>query len=288
MRAGIPKPLEALTLKALSTEPRQRFRSAFDFRRSLAALDLGPDDAEPFVSSTATPPGGTPAPRPRSEPAHLGSARRLRRCWPASVAAVVTGVMGRGDRPGRPAPAATPGTPITIASIRSFDPEANPPTENEDRVRLAFDGKPGTAWSTERYHGAHFGGLKKGVGLIVRLDDDQRLSRLTVESSSRGWSAAVYVAATAKDRLADWGKPVVEHSAISGRGIFNLQSSKGGAVLLVDHRPRPSQPAGDQRARATQLTSLADTRAARRAPLMSHHGPSTAPTTTPIHPPFGT
>lgn len=230
LRAGIPKPLEMLTLKALSPEPRQRFRSAFDFRRSLAALDLGPDDAEALVSAVATPPRGTPP-----------TARRGRRTWVPLVvfvvlagisAAVVTGVMGRGDKPGRPAPESTTGTTIALAGLRSFDPEATPPTENEDRVRLVTDGNAATSWATERYHGAHFGGLKKGVGIVIRLSKEQRLSRLTVESPTRGWSAAVYVAASAKERLADWGKPIVDHSAVSGRAIFNLQSSKGGAVLL--------------------------------------------------------
>jgi putative peptidoglycan lipid II flippase len=124
------------------------------------------------------------------------------------------------------------GTAIAIESIRSFDPEVNPPTENEDRVRLAVDGDPNTTWSTDRYRGARFGGLKKGLGLIVVLTKTQRLSRLEVTSRTRGWSAAVYVANGAKARLADWGKPVAEGSAIAGSQIFNLQSAKGGAVLL--------------------------------------------------------
>jgi len=229
LRAGIPKPLEALTLKSLASDPRNRFRSAFDFRRSLAALDLGPDDAEPLTARLATPPAGvTPA------------ARRPRRTWvpvivfitlAALSAALVTWVMGRGDTT---APNTTPadGNAITAAGIQSFDPEATPPTENEEEARFAIDGNRATAWHTERYKSAHFGNLKKGLGLIVRLNSEQRLSSLTVDSAGRNWSAKVYVAASPKSRLADWGKPVAERNDIDGRGIFNLGSTKGAAVLL--------------------------------------------------------
>jgi hypothetical protein len=149
----------------------------------------------------------------------------------AGAAALVTSVMGRSGRGVGGTPTAT-GAAIVIASVDSFDPEANPPTENQDEVRLAVDGNTATAWHTERYKAAHFGNLKKGLGIIVRLTKEQRLNGLTVESSSKNWSAAVYVAGSAKTRLADWGKPVDEKKDINGRGIFNLGSTKGGAVLL--------------------------------------------------------
>ncbi len=230
LRSGIPKPLETLTLRALAAEPRHRFRSAFDFRRSLASLDLGPDDAEPLALAGTTPPAGTPP-----------TARRARRTWiplvvfvvlAGSAAALVTWVMGRDGGGARTAPSIPPGPAVTIASIRSFDPEANPPTENEERARFAIDGNPATSWATERYHAAHFGRLKSGVGLILRLDKERRLSRLEVDSPSRDWSAAVYVASSAKARLSDWGRPVAERSGLTGKTTFNLQSRKGAAVLL--------------------------------------------------------
>jgi hypothetical protein len=233
LRAGIPKPLDALTMRALAADPRNRFRSAFDFRRSLAAIDLGPDDAEPMVSPMATPPRGmSPA------------ARRARRTWVPLVvfvllagvaAALVTWVMGRGHT-GSPSPqpaAVGGGGAVAIAEIHTFDPAANPPTENEERVRNVLDHNPATIWATERYFGPHFGGLKSGVGIVLRLTKEQRLNGLTVDARSRNWSAAVYVASAPKSRLADWGKPVApEATGLGDRAIFNLQSTKGGAVLL--------------------------------------------------------
>jgi eukaryotic-like serine/threonine-protein kinase len=230
LRAGIPKPLEVLTMRALSQDPRQRFRSAFDFRRSLAALDLGPDDAVPYVARVATPPAGVPA-----------AARRARRTWvplvifvvlAAAAAGGVTWIMGRGN--GKPAtgPSVPAGSTVAVASVSSYDPEATPSTENEERARFAVDGNPATSWTTERYHGAHFGRLKTGVGLILRLSGEHRLSRLEVRSTTRNWSAEVYVAPSAKTRLSDWGRPVAERTGVSGETTFNLQSRKGAAVLL--------------------------------------------------------
>jgi serine/threonine-protein kinase len=230
LQAGIPRGLESITLRALAPEPRHRFRSAFEFRRSLAALDLGPDDAVPLTLPRATPPRGTPP-----------AARRPRRTWvplvifvvlAGAAAGVVTWVLGRDNAGPASGNAAQAGAPVSVASVHSFDPEANPPTENEERAAAAADGNPSTSWATERYRGANFGHLKSGVGLVIRLDGQRRLSRLEVTTSSRDWSAAVYVAASAKSKLTDWGRPVAERGHVSGTTIFNLQSAKGGVVLL--------------------------------------------------------
>jgi hypothetical protein len=230
LRSGIPKPLDTLTMRALADDPRQRFRSAFDFRRSLAALDLGPDDAEPMLDPRATPPAGSPAP-----------ARVRRRTWvPLVVFVVLAGigaglvlwVMGRGTNGRAPVAGSDAGTAITVSAAHSFDPEATPPTENEERVRFAVDGNGATSWTTERYRGAHFAGLKHGLGIVLQLDRESRLSRLEVDTPSRNWSAAVYVAASPHAKLADWGSPVAERKGVSGKQFFNLQSAKGRAVLL--------------------------------------------------------
>ena len=230
LQAGIPRGLETVTLRALATEARQRFRSAFEFRRSLAALDLTTDDAVPLVIRDPTPARGT-APAPR----------RARRSWvpliifvvlAAGAAAVVTSVIGRGDHGTPPTRATAAGKALTVVSAHSFDPEATPPTENEDHAAFAIDNKPATTWMTERYHGPKFGNLKTGVGLVLRLDGQHRLSRLEVTSATRDWSAAIYVASSPKTKLADWGRPVAERTHLNGDAIFNLQSAKGGAVLL--------------------------------------------------------
>ena len=229
LRAGIPRPLDALTMRSISDDARHRFRSAFDFRRTLAALDLGPDDAEPFITRTPTPPAGMPSPRLRSRTTWVPLVVFL--VLAGVAAAIVTWMLGR-DGDATSPPSVSAANAVAVAEVHSFDPEASPPTENESRARFVVDGDRSTTWATERYRGARFAGLKKGLGLVIRLDKDERLSRLELDSPSRNWSARVYVADAPKTKLADWGKPVADVTSTNGDHIFNLQSTKGAAVLL--------------------------------------------------------
>ena len=45
VRAGIPRPLEAVVLKAMAKAPADRFDTAGDMRAALSAIDLVDDDA---------------------------------------------------------------------------------------------------------------------------------------------------------------------------------------------------------------------------------------------------
>jgi hypothetical protein len=60
--------------------------------------------------------------------------------------------------------------PFRIAGVQDFDPYGDPAEENPELAPLAIDGKPDTAWVSNRYD-QQFGpgGLKPGVGLLVDL-----------------------------------------------------------------------------------------------------------------------
>jgi len=74
-----------------------------------------------------------------------------------------------------------PGGPVQIAGVTDFDPQADPPEENPDLARLAFDGDPSTAWETMTYKGnPELGGLKDGVGLVVDLGDPVNVSEVNL------------------------------------------------------------------------------------------------------------
>ena len=62
----------------------------------------------------------------------------------------------------------------SIASITAYDPEGDDGAENDDEAALAVaDGDPDTMWRTVCYGGEFMGG-KRGVGLVVTLDQPAR------------------------------------------------------------------------------------------------------------------
>jgi hypothetical protein len=73
--------------------------------------------------------------------------------------------------PATPTPTPTPtaaAAPPKVASIRAIDPQGDG-DESSDLAALAIDGDPATFWKSDSYHSAEFGGLKKGVGLALKL-----------------------------------------------------------------------------------------------------------------------
>ena len=87
------------------------------------------------------------------------------------------------------APGAAPEVRVDLlraAVIRSFDPAGADGRENPSTVLNAFDLEPSTAWETELYRTAAFGGLKDGVGLLVDLRRPTPLSRVVLDLTVPG------------------------------------------------------------------------------------------------------
>jgi serine/threonine-protein kinase len=235
--AGIPKPLEAVVLRAMAKEPGDRYQSAAELRGALAAIDLGDDDAVPLITRDPTPPGGI-APLPR----------RVRRAWiplvvlgvVALAAVVLTATLLNRNGGGGPPAASRPRTtqPVRISSVASFDPKGDG-RENDELAPLAIDGNQETLWRSDRYDGPAFGRLKDGVGLIFTTDAPAALAQLKVFSPVQGWSASVYVANQPGRALADWGAPLDTRANIAGDVTFELHGRRGAAVLLWITDPGP-------------------------------------------------
>jgi serine/threonine-protein kinase len=229
LRAGIPKPLDAAIVRALSDHPSDQFRSAADLREALEAIDLAPDDAAPFDERQPTPPHGAP-------PA-VRQARR--RSWiPLAGLVVIAGValaiataLISGKHPLGVGLGSTPGTPVKVANAHSFDPQGDN-TENEAQTPFAIDGKPSTVWSTVRYNTRPFANLKHGVGLVLALDRPYKLRQLAVTSTTQDWAAEIFVSDVSHPALSEWGKPVATKTSIKGDVTFDLGGHEGGAVLI--------------------------------------------------------
>lgn len=238
IRAGIPRSLEAVVNRAMAKDPADRYATAADLAGALRGIDLG-DDAVPAVVRDPTPPAGV-----------VGSFRQTERSWivPAALILAVAGVLivlgivlsqadvgplGGGDKGGDEAGADDgQATPVTGFRVRSFDPEGSTGVEKEERAVLAADANPQTTWSTDQYRSREFGGLKRGVGLILELEEAEELRHIRVASRTSGWNAQVFVADRAGAALGDWGEADASLDEIGGDADFVLDGDEGRAVLI--------------------------------------------------------
>ncbi|MFN2590008.1 MAG: protein kinase [Actinomycetota bacterium] len=182
---GLPRSIEAAILRAMARSPEDRFQSAESMRGALErwAVADGPTRSEPPAGDGRT-------------GSKDGSMFRSWMLVPlllvvVAVAAIVAAAVGRLELPGIGSEEPTRGTSavarVTIDGSRDFDPFGTDGGENSDEAALATDGDPSTAWSTEHYTTADFGGLKPALGLFVDLDADRAVSRVMVTSGLTGW-----------------------------------------------------------------------------------------------------
>jgi len=236
VRAGIPRPLEAVVLKAMAKAPADRFDTAGDLRAALSTIDLADDDAAAIVTRDPTPPEGITPTFAQTE-----------RTWliPVVVIVLIASALGtigvlfaRNDNVRgflNPSKSPTPGGTSTVAKLvgaQAFDPFGGG-GEHDEQAHNIIDGDPATAWNTERYASRRFGNLKPGVGIAVQLDRAEKLTQLQVTSATKGWAAQVYVADAFQSTFDGWGTdPVDAKSNIDGDTTFDLKGRRGAAVLI--------------------------------------------------------
>jgi serine/threonine protein kinase len=107
--------------------------------------------------------------------------------------------------------------PVQITGIKSFDPQGDDQTENDEEASNVTDGDATTAWSTTCYKSSTFGS-KSGVGLVMQLNG-AALAQLQADIQGDSWKAKVYTANSAGSDLESWGSPIWEGSAESGPTI---------------------------------------------------------------------
>ncbi|MCM2391486.1 protein kinase family protein [Streptomyces albipurpureus] len=79
------------------------------------------------------------------------------------------------------APLPASGKPISIESARDFDPFGQDRSEKPAGIKNSYDGDSSTYWNTDGYRGkSNFGGLKRGVGLILDLGKAQQIGTVNV------------------------------------------------------------------------------------------------------------
>ncbi|HUR78896.1 MAG TPA: protein kinase [Acidimicrobiales bacterium] len=201
----------------------------------LAAL---PDDAdtEPETPETpaATAATGVPAARHRNRQTVIVAAVTA-----LVVAAVAAAVVLPGTRSNDDYGGAAHAIPV---SAKSFDPEARPPTENEETARLAVDGIATSGWTTEVYKRANFANLKKGLGLVLQSEGgNAEFAEIVLTSPTRGWSVEVYVAEQPAAALSGWGPPRASAIVREESTSLTIDKGRGGALLLWINNTGPNR-----------------------------------------------
>ena len=175
----VPEWLAACTLRAAAKDPAARYPDA---DRMVAALE-GQDPGTAVM----------PAIRRADDEDTAQTRRPRRRRWAAVavglVVLLVAGALGAflllpADESAAPEVQAVP---LTISAVRDYDPQGNDQAENPGERGYAVDGDPATAWYTERYQNTpEFGGLKNGVGLVLRLTAPAVATEMVVSSPTAG------------------------------------------------------------------------------------------------------
>ncbi|MCU1590830.1 MAG: serine/threonine protein kinase [Frankiales bacterium] len=199
VRAGVPRSLDTVVVRAL--EPgREPGRNPITSPRALAqALDEAGHDLR--------------APAAAAAPTRRGPSR-LWRLAPKLIALAVLIAIGIssyslgkkvGELPrkqgaldalAQPSPSPDTAGPVTSridlskppVVVRDYDPFGRDGAEQHGSVPNAYDGDPTTAWTTDGYGSAAFGGLKPGVGLLVDLGRPTRIASVQVGLATPGAS----------------------------------------------------------------------------------------------------
>jgi serine/threonine-protein kinase len=190
LRAGIPRALDALVLKAMARRPEDRFPTAASMAATLARLRM-PAAASRTVRHAAAP--ATPA-------------RGWFRSWMlvpllALVAAAIAIALGLslgglefggplGIEPKKQAEQPHQSA-IPIQRAEAFDPFGSG-GEHSDEVQLAFDGNRSTFWETENYNELNLA-PKPGVGLLFDLGSPRQVTGFRLITPTPGYRFQIRV-----------------------------------------------------------------------------------------------
>lgn len=241
--ADVPDWLAEVVLRATQKDPADRYLNAAAMASALESGDAGGGTAvfRAPVAGAATAASGAAG----ADTAAVGRrARPPRRRRRGRIAAVVVAILlvaaaaagglvllGEQDSDGEGPPDDSAAIALRVEAVRDLDPPegGGDGTENPDQRDLAVDGDPETAWFTERYQDTPaFGGLKDGVGLLLRLPVPARLTALDITSPTPGATFEVQAVG------ADGERPVVATGTFTGEAqVVPIQTERAAQSWIV-------------------------------------------------------
>ncbi len=132
----------------------------------------------------------------------------------------------------------------TTVSATAIDP-AGDGTERDDTAAFAIDGDKDTFWRTELYRSPNFGNLKPGVGLVVDLGGPARVSEVTLDSESKGWSVELFLGDDFSGSRDTWGDPVAAGTDLRNKVDFDVDDIVGRLLLVWITNPGTSDDGDD-------------------------------------------
>lgn len=141
-------------------------------------------------------------------------------------------------------------TDLTIADATAYDPPPGDQKENDAAVGRIHDGDPDSAWSSEGYQSAAFGGLKKGLGLVVDLGSKQTVRQVTLDLPNT--SDLTLYAASAATR--EGATPVGTVTGQKGTVTVDLPDGTSTRYLVIWFTKIGQAPDGRHRAALAEVT----------------------------------
>jgi tRNA A-37 threonylcarbamoyl transferase component Bud32 len=237
-RGDVPPRVADAVDRALTKDPRQRFRSMDAFAAELEGARaelLAGDDRGATMVVTPRQPRRPARARPKHSPFPLliGLLALLALGVIAAAAIAIHNGHGFGIVAAGPGKKAKP---VALSAAGSFDP-AGDGSEHAADIGKAVDKDTSTAWSTEHYRSF----TKPGVGLILDARKPVALRRLTIQTDTPGYTAQIKSSNSASTGFA----PVSSSQTVGSSITFKLKGRSTRYYLIWITKLPPSSDHAD-------------------------------------------
>ncbi len=142
-----------------------------------------------------------------------------------------------------PAESAGPPEPLAILQVEAYDPEGND-EENNKLIPKVYDGDLTTGWYSENYRTEAFGGLKKGLGVVVDLGPNKKPQTVELVIPTQT-SVEVYVG---PENRREGATKIGEKEMAQGRVTFEVPADVSGQYIVVWFTQLSTDDEGKRRA----------------------------------------